>query len=72
MAKQLITLTVNGDDYEVAVTPQQTLLDADPSFQMRALGADQGFTHVRLLLKKRIEEEMAARAPSEGMMQTAF
>jgi carbon-monoxide dehydrogenase small subunit len=27
MSKQLITLTVNGDAYEVAVEPQQTLLE---------------------------------------------
>jgi len=27
MAKQLITLTVNGDAYEVAIAPQQTLLE---------------------------------------------
>lgn len=27
MAKQLITLTINGDDYEVAVAPHQTLLE---------------------------------------------
>jgi len=27
MSKQLITLTVNGDEYEIAVAPQQTLLD---------------------------------------------
>ena len=53
------------------IEAQQKLLDADPSFQMRALGADQGFTHVRLLLKKRIEEEMAGRTPGEGMMRTA-
>ena len=27
MAKQLITLTVNGDEYELAVAPYQTLLE---------------------------------------------
>ncbi len=27
MAKQLITLTVNGDEHEIAVAPQQTLLE---------------------------------------------
>ncbi len=27
MAKQLITLTVNGDEHEIAVAPYQTLLE---------------------------------------------
>ncbi len=42
------------------IEAQQILLDKDPDFRLRVLGADAGFTHVRQLLKKQIELEQAA------------
>lgn len=42
------------------IEAQQKLLEADPEFRLRVLGADKGFTHIRQLLKKRIQEEQAA------------
>lgn len=42
------------------IEAQQTLLDADPDFRLRVLGADKGFTHIRQLMQKRINEERVA------------
>lgn len=39
------------------IEAQQKLLDHDPDFRLRVLGADEGLTHVRQLLKKRILAE---------------
>jgi vanillate O-demethylase monooxygenase subunit len=39
------------------IEAQQKRLDADPTFRLRVLNADEGFSHVRKLLEKRIGEE---------------
>ena len=42
------------------IEAQQTKLENDPSFRLRVLGADEGLTHVRQILQKRIDAERAA------------
>lgn len=50
------------------IEAQQKLLDNDPDFRLRVLGADEGLTHVRQLLKKRILAEHATERPmGEGL-----
>jgi vanillate O-demethylase monooxygenase subunit len=53
---------------KVIIEEQQKRLDNDPEFKMRALAADEGFTHVRQLLSKRIDEEQAAAQPKRAQV----
>ena len=45
------------------IEAQQKLLEQDPEFRLRVLGADEGLTHVRQLLKKRISAEKEDQQP---------
>ena len=45
------------------IEAQQKLLEQDPEFRLRVLGADEGLTHVRQLLKKRIAAEREGEQP---------
>jgi phenylpropionate dioxygenase-like ring-hydroxylating dioxygenase large terminal subunit len=44
------------------IEAQHKLLEADPAFRLRVMGADEGLTHVRMLLKKQIAQEHATGA----------
>lgn len=46
------------------IEAQQTLLDREPEFKLRAIEADAALSHFRYLLKKRIEAENAEHAIS--------
>ena len=46
------------------IEAQQKLLDGDPGFRLGVLGADEGLTHVRQTLNKRILAEQAEDQPA--------
>ncbi len=60
------SLTEGFYEDKAIIEAQQELLDREPDFRLRTLGADEGLTHVRQLLKKRIQEEQAARQPARA------
>ena len=49
------------------IEAQQKLLEADPGFRLAVLGADEGLTHVRNLLKKRIRAEQEMDTPARSI-----
>ena len=49
------------------IEAQQKLLESDPDFRLRVLGADEGLTHVRQLLTKRIRAEQAGDELSKAI-----
>lgn len=49
------------------IEAQQKLLEKDPDFRLRVLGADEGLTHIRQILKKRISDEQSQEASSKAI-----
>lgn len=49
------------------IEAQQKLLEADPDFRLAVLGADEGLTHVRQVLKKRIKAEQESLKPTTAI-----
>ena len=49
------------------IEAQQKLLENDPDFRLRVLGADEGLTHVRQLLTKRIRAEQGSDELSKAI-----
>jgi vanillate O-demethylase monooxygenase subunit len=52
------------------IEAQQTLLDNEPDFRLRALEADVALTHFRQILKKRINEQNAAASEPAAELQS--
>jgi phenylpropionate dioxygenase-like ring-hydroxylating dioxygenase large terminal subunit len=48
---------------KIIIETQQKVLDADPTFKLRAIAADAPLSHLRWVIEKRIKEENVERRP---------
>ena len=51
------------DEDKGIIEQQQVVLDADPTFKLRAIARDKGLAHFRWVMDQRIKAEQEAAAP---------